>query len=159
MAPVLNRLAGREIDLQLAIDSRVSPIRMGESELEQIALNLVVNACDAMTGGGIVVLSVREDLAAPLGSEGAATKPGPYVVIEVRDRGVGIEPELMDRLFDPYFTTKGVGGTGLGLATVWRIAVDLGGCVQVESEVGEGTVFSVYLPVAGDDASARPRVG
>jgi two-component system sporulation sensor kinase B len=65
----------------------------------------------------------------------------------------------MDRLFDPYFTTKGVGGTGLGLATVWRIAVDLGGCVQVESEVGEGTVFSVYLPVAGDDASARPRVG
>jgi signal transduction histidine kinase len=159
MAPVLNRLAGREIDLQLAIDSRVSPIRMGESELEQIALNLVVNACDAMTGGGIVVLSVREDLTAPLGSEGAATKPGPYVVIEVRDRGVGIEPELMDRLFDPYFTTKGVGGTGLGLATVWRIAVDLGGCVQVESEVGEGTVFSVYLPVAGDDASARPRVG
>jgi PAS domain S-box-containing protein len=159
MAPVLNRLAGREIDLQLAIDSSVSSIRMGESELEQIALNLVVNACDAMAGGGIVVLSVREELAAPLGSEGAATKPGPYVVIEVRDRGVGIEPELMDRLFDPYFTTKGEGGTGLGLATVWRIAVDLGGCVHVESEVGEGTAFSVYLPVAADDPSAPPRVG
>ena len=135
------------------------------TQIHQVVLNLCTNALQAMKSGG--VLTVRLDLVhleAPRAVVASTLDAGEYVRLSVHDTGSGIEPELRERIFDPFFTTKGVGvGTGLGLSLVHGIAVDLGGGVDMASEVDRGTAFTVYLPscdrlepaTAGDETVAR----
>lgn len=135
------------------------------TQIHQVVLNLCTNAVQAMKAGG--VLAVQLDVLRfenPPGVVAGVLAAGEYVRLSVQDTGTGIDPELRVRIFDPFFTTKGVGvGTGLGLSLVHSIAVDLGGGVDMESEVGRGTTFTVYLPcsgrvsmpTAGDEAVVR----
>jgi len=119
---------------------------MDRGHLEQIVMNLVVNARDAMPQGGEVTVRVR------LKRPPADTRV--CVCLEVSDTGPGVPAELRTRVFEPYFTTKEDKGTGLGLTNVWTIAQSYGGLVGLESEAGRGTTFSVYFPVPAADAGA-----
>jgi PAS domain S-box-containing protein len=119
------------------------------TQLHQVAMNLCTNAVHAMEHGGILtVLLERVDLAeAKLVSRGALSR-GPYIRLVIKDTGVGIKPDVVERIFDPFFTTRGVGkGTGLGLSLVHGIVTDLGGAIHVDSLVGQGTTFEIWLPV------------
>ncbi len=124
------------------------------TQIHQVLLNLCVNARDAMPSGGRLRLKVRNlEVDAHYAAIVSELKPGRYVLVEVQDDGTGIPPEIVDRIFDPFFTTKGVGkGTGLGLSTVLGIVKSHGGAVQVNTEPGKGTTFSVYLPAAPEEA-------
>ncbi len=142
-------------DISLSILSGSSPFRVLASEVNiaQILINLIINARDAITGRGKVEISlhptVEENTVVEfLGNEPASSN---YGVIEVRDTGSGMSEHVKARLFEPYFTTKSAAGTGLGLATVNSIVKHLGGAVQVESEVGLGTVFRIMLPLVIED--------
>jgi signal transduction histidine kinase len=123
--------------------------------MDQVLINLVVNARDAMPGGGTVTIEtsnvVLDDTL-----DGMPIRPGPFVAISVTDTGTGMDPETQARLFEPFFTTKEPGkGTGLGLATVHGIVKQSGGYVSVKSAPGEGTTFVVYLPMRGGPDSNR----
>ncbi len=143
--PLLRRLLHKTAEVRYSGQDGASCVWIAPPHLEQIVMNLVLNANDATSNGGPIDVGVRRTDARPR----CPTKgEGPFVEISVRDRGTGIEPQFMKRLFEPYFTTKGDRGTGLGLANVWRIATEAGGCVGVVSEVGTGSTFTVYLPVA-----------
>lgn len=126
------------------------------TQIHQILLNLCVNARDAMPMGGRLRLAVSNlDVDANYAATVNDVKPGRYVLVEVQDDGSGIPPEIVERIFDPFFTTKGVGkGTGLGLSTVLGIVKSHGGAVHVNTEVGKGTTFYVYLPAAAEEAVA-----
>ena len=129
------------------------------TQVHQVLMNLATNAVQAMPSGGTLRVSLegaRLDGArvATVGALGA----GDYVVLEVADSGTGMSPEVLERIFDPFFTTKDVGvGTGLGLSLVHGIVTQLGGAIEVASTIGEGSVFTVYLPRAGDAADDRQR--
>jgi PAS domain S-box-containing protein len=126
---------------------------IGDStQLHQVAMNLCTNAVHAMEHGGVLSVSLeRVDLAeAKLVSRGTLSA-GPYVRLVISDTGVGITPDVLDRIFDPFFTTRGVGkGTGLGLSLVHGIVTDLGGAIHVDSVIGQGTTFEIWLPVTTD---------
>jgi CheY-like chemotaxis protein len=140
-------------DIELRIDRRAGPAasRIDRGHLEQIIVNLVVNARDAMPEGGdlTITTSIGETPPAP------GARPVRSVVIDVRDTGVGMTDETQARLFEPFFTTKGAHGTGIGLATVMAIVRAAGGRIVVESAPGRGSTFRVYLPLA-DVEPARP---
>jgi CheY-like chemotaxis protein len=120
---------------------------MARSHLEQLAMNLAVNARDAMPQGGKLSFSLRERI---LDKDGIAPLPaGRYVELAVADQGTGIPDDVLPRLFDPFFTTKGEGGTGLGLATCHSIVSQLKGNVAVETVLGKGTTFRILLPALG----------
>jgi two-component system cell cycle sensor histidine kinase/response regulator CckA len=139
----MTRLVGEEVELRLALADDLALVRADPGQIEQVLINLVVNARDAMPRGGMVTISTRNEWASPT-ANGAPTE---HVLIRVSDMGLGIAPEMLDRIFEPFFTTKEPGkGTGLGLATVHGIVEQSGGFVRVTSEVGRGTTFSVYLP-------------
>lgn len=126
---------------------------MGDAtDLHQLAMNLCTNAIQAMEHGGVLSVSLeRAELGASRRFLHGSLPPGPYVRLIVGDTGSGIAPEVLERIFDPFFTTKGVGaGTGLGLALVHGIVADLGGAIEVSTRAGEGTVFDIWLPVAGE---------
>lgn len=144
-ARLLRRVLGSNVELELAIADQAGNVRIGVSELEQIVLNLVVNAKDAMPQGGKI--SIRVD---PVVLDEAERAPrGACLAICVRDTGEGMSEEVRRQVFEPFFTTKPAGvGTGLGLATVDMIVRDYGGRVEVESRPGEGAAFTVYLPGA-----------
>ena len=140
LAPILERLLGRRnVRLSVQVSDGLPRMRVSSAEVEQIVMNLVVNAGDASPEGGEVQL-----LAALDDSAG-----GRRVRVEVRDRGTGIAPEHLDRIFEHYYTTKGDEGNGLGLGNVWQIVTGAGGEVKVDSELGQGSTFSVHLPVDG----------
>jgi signal transduction histidine kinase len=123
---------------------------IGDStQLHQVAMNLCTNAVHAMEHGGILhVLLERIDLAEAQTVSRGTLIPGPYIRLVIKDTGVGIPPDVVERIFDPFFTTRGVGkGTGLGLSLVHGIVTDLGGAIHVESAMGEGTSFEIWLPV------------
>ncbi len=146
-APLLRRLLPPKIELLLALSPDLPPARAERAQLEQVVLNLVVNARDATSEAGrITVSTVARELAAS--ARGLAA--GRYLQLEVRDQGRGMSPEVQERLFEPFFTTKGEAGTGLGLAAVHGIVGRCGGQIEVESEPGRGSTFRVLLP-----ASAR----
>jgi len=155
----LERIVGQ--DVTLVIEPGAGPLaaRVDPARLEQVIVNLVVNARDAQPDGGDVRLStaaveLSERQARPLGLE-----PGPHVAVEVADKGVGIPPEVMGRIFEPFFTTKDE-GTGLGLATVYGIVTQHGGAVEARAAVGEGSTFTVYLPLLDapvEDLATRAR--
>jgi two-component system cell cycle sensor histidine kinase/response regulator CckA len=145
---LIGRLIGETITLNLVHGRDLGLVKVDQGQLEQVIINLAVNARDAMTEGGelrIRTLNHHVEQATPLGTE--TIPPGDYVLIEVRDSGHGIAPEHMAKIFDPFFTTKAVGaGTGLGLSTVYGIIKQTGGFIHVESTPGAGACFRLYLP-------------
>ncbi len=148
---MLERVIGEDVRLHFDLADDVGSVRADPGQLEQVVLNLVVNARDAMpTGGELWIRTRRASRRAPEGVEASE-----YAVIEVEDTGVGIPQEVMEHIFEPFFTTKGQErGTGLGLSTVYGIVRQAGGFVEVESEPGAGAVFRVYWPDLGADAGS-----
>ncbi len=145
---MLQRIVGEDVHIQLNLHPRPAVVRADAGMLDQVLLNLVVNARDAMPNGGRLIIETTEktvdDSEAGLNSD---LSPGRYFRLRVTDTGHGIAPEILPRIFEPFFTTKEPGkGTGLGLATVFGIIKQHGGAVQVESEPGRSTSFSVFLP-------------
>jgi PAS domain S-box-containing protein len=158
MAPMLRRLIGEHIRLEIQLDPADGAVHVDLGQLEQVLLNLAVNARDALSAGGTLRLAAESlDLA---GGEVAELPAGPYVRLTVADTGPGMAPEVMEHLFEPFFTTKERGeGTGLGLATVYGIVHQSGGHIQVESDPGQGTRFMILLPQAVEGAEAAlPRL-
>jgi two-component system cell cycle sensor histidine kinase/response regulator CckA len=147
LAPILERLLGRrKVRLSVHVPAGLPRVRVGSAEVEQIVMNLVVNAGDASPEGGEVELLAALD-------ESAAER---RVLLEVRDRGAGIAPEHLGRIFEHYFTTKGDRGNGLGLGTVWQIVTSAGGEVKVDSKLGQGSTFAVLLPIERRRTSRWP---
>lgn len=155
---LLNRLVGEKIKLRLAHDVGLGAIRADKRQLEQVMMNLVVNARDAMPDGGAIRIeteAVRLD--EPMMRDKATVPAGEYSVIRVIDTGTGISEEKLPKIFDPFFTTKKIGeGTGLGLSTVYGIVKQSGGYIFVASEVGRGTVFEIFFPVQEVILAAEP---
>jgi PAS domain S-box-containing protein len=163
---MLRRLIGEDIELRVEMPSSPQWVRIDPTQIEQVVLNLAVNARDAMPEGGVLGIRIREAVITAEASGPAGMAAGAYMVLSVSDTGVGIPPEVRERLFDPFFTTKGPDrGTGLGLATVYGIMEQSGGRIVVESELGAGSTFHLYLARSEevDDASpvivARGAVG
>ena len=150
MEEMLRRLVSEEIEMVVRLDPAVAPVLADRHQIEQVVMNLAVNARDAMPSGGTMTLETGERH-----REGVCKRcheqirPGTYVLLTVRDTGMGMDAHTLEHLFEPFFTTKEVGkGTGLGLSTVQGIVIQSGGHVDVESEVDKGSAFHVYLPVA-----------
>ncbi len=148
--PVLRRVAGADVRVSLDRGKDLWACDLDPALLEQAVINLVVNACDAMPEGGKVDLELRNASVETALVHGLKRRvePGDYVVLSVSDEGHGIPPDIRDRIFDPYFSTRRERRTGLGLNVVWGIALQAGGAVTVDSVVGSGTTFRVYLPRA-----------
>jgi PAS domain S-box-containing protein len=154
---VLRRTLGEDCTVELRPGPAVAPILADPGQLEQVLLNLALNARDAMPRGGtLTVETFTTEIDDHSGRRaGVAIRPGAYVVMAVSDTGHGMDRETLSHVFEPFFTTKGVGhGTGLGLATVYGIVKQSGGYVWAYSEPDRGSTFKVYLPVAGEDAPA-----
>jgi two-component system cell cycle sensor histidine kinase/response regulator CckA len=139
-------------------------VRVDQGQLEQVIINLAVNARDAMPqGGSLTIRTGNFTASAPIRRGAEVMPPGDYVRIEVGDTGSGITPEIIDRIFEPFFSTKEVGaGTGLGLSTVYGIVRQTGGFVFVDSHSGNGASFNIYLPVHAEEKTAeeaRPDAG
>jgi CheY-like chemotaxis protein len=153
---MLGRLIGEDIALTTRLDQTAGCVRADPAQLEQMIVNLAVNARDAMPLGGRLTLettSVRID--ETLARQHVGLRPGPHVRLVVRDTGVGMDGLIKAHLFEPFFTTKGPGkGTGLGLATVYGIVTQSGGAIRVDSEPGQGATFTIELPRV--DAPADP---
>ncbi|HVU22673.1 MAG TPA: response regulator [Opitutus sp.] len=150
IARMLERLIGEHIKLQLAPAPGPLLIEADGGMMEQILMNLAVNARDAMPGGGVLTIAIEPlQVADPVARRHPAARAGEFVCLTVRDTGCGIPPENLGRIFEPFFTTKDSSrGTGLGLATVFGIVQQHQGWIEVESAVGAGTCFRVILPVA-----------
>jgi PAS domain S-box-containing protein len=154
MSTMLRRLIGEHIELQLSLAPGLGAIHADPGQVDQVIMNLVVNARDAMANGGKLLIETSN---VSVTEEQAARKPGlragPFVTIAVKDTGSGMDQETLDRAFDPFFTTKERGrGTGLGLSTVSGIVKQAGGSVSLFSEPGRGTSVKVFLPMVGEVA-------
>jgi two-component system, cell cycle sensor histidine kinase and response regulator CckA len=144
---MLERVIGEDVELVVTLDPRRAEVKIDRGQAEQIVVNLAVNARDAMPEGGRLVIRTLGAEVSGNASEARGLAAGPYVLLEISDTGTGMSREVMGRIFEPFFTTKEVGkGTGLGLSTVYGIVKQGGGDVFVQSELGKGTTFSVYLP-------------
>jgi PAS domain S-box-containing protein len=168
MQVMLERLIGEDVQVRLDLRPKLAGILADQGQIEQIVLNLVVNARDAMSNGGTLTIATDNvDLDDQYAVTHTGVQPGPYVALTISDTGTGMSPEVQARLFEPFFTTKEVGkGTGLGLATVHGVVTRSGGHVNVTSEVGKGTSFKVYFPrtdaaqrVVDAPTSVAPRTG
>jgi two-component system cell cycle sensor histidine kinase/response regulator CckA len=147
MERMLVRLIGEDVTLEARLSTHLRPISIDPGELDQIIMNLVLNARDAMPLGGPIVIETRPASAEAV--SGTAHLAGDGVLLSVRDGGVGMDEEVRKRIFEPFFTTKPVGeGTGLGLSTVYGMVHRADGCIEVESEIGVGTTFVVWFPYA-----------
>jgi PAS domain S-box-containing protein len=145
---LLDRLIGENIQLTLRLDARVGPIKADPSQIDQALMNLAVNARDAMPRGGTITIETRNaDLDENYAREHLGARPGPYVLLQVTDTGVGMDADTQRHIFEPFFTTKPKGkGTGLGLATVYGVVKQSGGYIWVQSQPGRGTRFQIFLP-------------
>jgi two-component system cell cycle sensor histidine kinase/response regulator CckA len=159
---LLRRLIGENIQLDVIHGRSLWEVKVDQGQLEQVIINLAVNARDAMAEGGgeLAIRTSNQQLTRPLKREGETVPPGDYVRIEVADSGCGIAQENLDRIFEPFFSTKEVGaGTGLGLSTVYGIVKQTGGFILVDSAPGVGTNFQIYLPrhqqTAGEAVAAK----
>ncbi|MGJ8626476.1 MAG: ATP-binding protein [Sulfitobacter sp.] len=146
---LLNRLVGEKVTLTLSHDPILKPIRADKRQLEQVLMNLVVNARDAMPAGGeIRIVTECTTLTEPLVRDRVSVPAGEYVTVQVSDDGVGIPPDKLQKVFEPFFTTKRTGeGTGLGLSTAYGIVKQTGGFIFADSTVGLGTSFTLYFQV------------
>lgn len=150
LAVILPRLIGEDIEIILELDSTGS-IVMDKIHFEQILFNIVVNARDAMPGGGQLIINTQDRFHAPLATSPDNGAPSRYIDIRIRDTGVGMDERTRLRAFEPFFTTKETGrGTGLGLATVYGIVQQCGGEINLESRLGEGTQINISLPATED---------
>jgi len=149
MEDMLRRIIGEEFALEFELDHGCSPVVADRGQIEQVLLNLVINARHAIHVGGQINIRVADDIVTEDRASSIGCQPGIYVSMSVEDNGDGIEPDALPQVFDPFFTTKPPGqGAGLGLATCYGIVTQAGGAITVESQLGEHTVFTVLLPVA-----------
>ena len=152
--PVLRRTMGERYELSFDLAPDAGRVRADRRQLEQVMLNLALNAADAMPNGGrLSVRTSRVELADadPRLPLEPSIRPGPYVEVAVTDVGTGMDQSTLERVFEPFFTTKGLGkGTGLGLSTVYGIVRQSGGYIAAHSALGQGTTFDIYLPVTGE---------
>ncbi len=166
MGKMLRRLIGMHIELSTTLAPDLGRVKAQQSQIEQVIVNLAVNARDAMPDGGKLLIETSNlDVDEKLANSFTFLQPGPYVLLTVTDTGIGMEPETRPHIFEPFFTTKAPGkGTGLGLATVYGVVKQSGGGVTVESERAKGSTFKIYLPrtyqsvaePAPDETAANP---
>jgi two-component system cell cycle sensor histidine kinase/response regulator CckA len=163
LSNLLRRLIGVNINLEVIHSRDLGLVRVDQVQFEQVIINLAVNARDAMKekGGGTLTLRTSNvDVAKPVRRGADVMPPGRYVKIEMSDTGTGISPDNIERIFEPFFSTKEVGqGTGLGLSTVYGIVTQTGGFVQVDSSMGKGTTFSIFLPRFDEAPAAKAERG
>jgi PAS domain S-box-containing protein len=144
---MLTRVIGEDIDLVMVPETAIGMVRADASQIEQVIMNLAVNARDAMPSGGkLTIQTSNQSLDATYMGFQAPLKPGNYVTLSISDTGAGMDSETQSRIFEPFFTTKGPRGTGLGLSTVYGIVKQSGGYIWVISEPDKGTTFKIYLP-------------
>ncbi len=155
---IISETFPRSIRITTQVPEDLWPVMGDPTQLHQVLLNLAVNARDAMPHGGALALTATNvTIDDQYAGTGQVVKTGPYVLLQVSDTGLGIPPEVRDRIFEPFFTTKEFGkGTGIGLTTVATIVKGHGGFLEVESEVGRGTTFRVYLPADPSTSAAEP---
>jgi two-component system cell cycle sensor histidine kinase/response regulator CckA len=156
---MLRRVIGEDIELILHLEPKLDAVTADPGQVQQVIMNLVVNARDAMPRGGrLTIQTANVSLDDDLQQRHAVAKPGPFALLSITDTGTGITPEVKEHLFEPFFTTKGVGkGTGLGLSTVYGIVKQSNGLIEVVSEPGHGACFRVYLPQAQSTPRRRSR--
>ncbi len=141
------QILGEDIQLTATLPDGPAGVRMDRSEFNRAVMNLLVNARDAMPAGGDIEIAVRrQELIAPIHGVGETIPSGRYVMVSIRDSGVGIAAENLPKIFEPFFSTKGVQGTGLGLANVYGFVKQSGGYLRVESQFGRGSCFELYFP-------------
>ena len=159
MSRMLDRLIGEHIAIDLRLAPDLSSVRVDAAQLEQVLVNLVLNARDAMAQGGRLVIETSNREIKPKEARALEITAGPFVELRVRDNGVGIPPDVQARIFEPFFTTKPKGaGTGLGLSMVYGFVRQSGGAITVESAIGQGTTFSLLLPRTERKAPKPPEV-
>jgi CheY-like chemotaxis protein len=158
MEKMLSRLIGEDIALITVLAAEPASTHTDPGQIEQVIMNVVVNARDAMPGGGkLIIETINAQVDPAYAGPNVDLKPGAYVVLAISDTGVGMDPETTAHLFEPFFTTKAPGkGTGLGLATAYGIVKQSGGAISVYSEPGRGTSVKIYLPSAETKALTEP---
>jgi two-component system cell cycle sensor histidine kinase/response regulator CckA len=159
MEAMLRRLIGEHVEIDTSLHSGLGCVKADPAQIEQILMNLAINASDAMPGGGTITIETANvELHESEMYQHGEVKPGSYVMLAVRDTGVGMSRETQARIFEPFFTTKQPGkGTGLGLSTVYDIVTQSAGYIRAHSELGKGATFRVYLPCFGGTAEVPRR--
>jgi CheY-like chemotaxis protein len=155
---LLRRLMSENIAMKTSVSKDVGAIKADPGQIEQVIMNLVVNARDALPNGGQIFIETSNvDLDSAYTRDHPVVRPGPYVLLAVSDTGIGMTADTVANIFEPFYTTKESGrGTGLGLSTVYGIVKQSGGYIWVYSELGKGTTFKVYLPRVKDAVQASP---
>jgi two-component system, cell cycle sensor histidine kinase and response regulator CckA len=155
---MLSRVIGEDIELIAGLHPSLVPVKADPGQVEQVLMNLAINARDAMPHGGKLSMETLNVEASPELARDLELSPRQFAMLKVTDSGHGMDAATLSHIFEPFFTTKAMGkGTGLGLSTVYGIVKQSGGSIQVESQVGRGATFRIYLPAAEGATRARPQ--